>query len=154
MVVWEEEVSMFSNNRSQMRQVFIDAWRKQKQGLPLEPLQQLIAAIVHEHPEYQAMLENPERSLEQDFHPEGGESNPFLHMAMHITLREQLSTGRPEGILDLYQRLNSRVGDSHAVEHQLMECLGKILWEAQSAQQPPDEQAYLECIRQLVGRWE
>jgi hypothetical protein len=142
---------MFGNDRTQMRRMFTDSWTKMQQGMPLEPLEQLVAEIVRQHPEYHAMLEKPDSALQRDFLPEGGETNPFLHMAMHISIKEQLATERPAGIGDLYRQLVSRKGDPHEVEHLLMECLGEMLWEAQRNGIMPDEMAYLECVRRLAG---
>jgi len=56
------------------------------------------------------------------------------------------------GIRQLYQKAVKKAGDSHAAEHQLMECLGRMLWEAQRGNRAPDEQAYLQCIKHLVGK--
>ncbi len=142
---------MFGNDRTQMRRMFTDSWTKMQQGMPLEPLEQLVAEIVRQHPEYHAMLEKPDSALQRDFLPEGGETNPFLHMAMHISIKEQLATERPAGIGDLYRQLVSRKGDPHEVEHLLMECLGEMLWEAQRNGTLPDEITYLECVRRLAG---
>ena len=141
---------MFGGQRDQMRQVFFDAWRKQQAGESLQPLEKMVAGVVSQHPEYHALLNNPESAKEREFTPEGGQTNPFLHMGMHIGLLEQISTDRPQGIAELYRRLCRRLGDAHEAEHQLMECLGRMLWEAQSANRMPDEQAYLDCIRRLV----
>ena len=142
---------LFGAERNQMRQLFIDAWRKQQQAQPMEPLERLIADIALDHPEYHALLADPEQALDKDFPPEAGQSNPFLHMAMHISLREQVGTDRPAGIGRLHQRLAQRLGDLHEAEHQLMECLARMLWEAQVEQRLPDEQAYLECVKRLVS---
>lgn len=141
---------MFATERNRMRQMFIDAWHKQQAALPMEPLEHLLADIVLAHPEYHALFEAPEQVLLKEFLPESGESNPFLHLAMHVSLQEQISTDRPAGIRQLHQRLTQRLGDVHRAEHQLMDCLAKMLWEAQSKQSMPDEQAYLECVRRLV----
>ena len=142
---------LFGAERNQMRQLFIDAWRKQQQAQPMEPLERLIADIALDHPEYHALLADPEQALDKEFPPEAGQSNPFLHMAMHISLREQVGTDRPAGIGRLHQRLAQRLGDLHEAEHQLMECLARMLWEAQVEQRLPDEQAYLECVKRLVS---
>ncbi|RLJ20739.1 DUF1841 domain-containing protein [bacterium endosymbiont of Escarpia laminata] len=141
---------MFGSDRNQIRQVFVDVWQKRIQGKPLEPLEQMIAAVVAEHPEYHKLLGDREAALSREFLPEDGESNPFLHMGMHISLQEQLSTDRPIGIAGLCQRLTQRIGDAHEAEHQLMECLAHMLWEAQVNKRMPDEQAYLECVKRLV----
>ncbi len=141
---------MFGGDRSQMRQVFVESWRKQQEGVSMEPLERMIVSVVLGHPEYQTLLSDSEQALHKEFSPEAGESNPFLHMAMHISLQEQISTDRPPGITSLYQRIMQRLGDVHEAEHQLMECLAHMLWEAQANHQMPDEQAYLECVKQLV----
>ena len=141
---------MFGNDRNQMRQIFVEAWRKQRDGVSMEPLEQMVVGIILEHPEYQALLTDPEQALAKEFPPEAGESNPFLHMAMHISLQEQITTDRPAGSTGLYQRLTQRLGDVHEAEHQLMECLAGMLGEAQANQQMPDQQAYLECVKRLV----
>lgn len=135
-----------------MRQIFFEAWRKQCAGEPKEPLEEMISQVAQQHPEYHSLLSNREQSLEREFQPEEGQSNPFLHMAMHLTLIEQITTDRPTGITKLYHTLCKHKGEVHEVEHQLMECLGRILWEAQAANRMPDELEYLECIKRLIGK--
>lgn len=139
---------MFGFNRDRLRGFFFEAWRKRQSQLPLEPLEKLVSDIVAQHPEYQALVESA--NAQAEFNPESGQSNPFLHMAMHISLAEQLSTDRPAGIRTLHQRITQKQGDAHQAEHQMMECLGLSLWEAQRANRMPDEQAYLECLKRLA----
>ncbi len=141
---------MYGGQRDQMRQVFFEAWRKQQAGEAMQPLEAMVAGVVRQHPEYHDLLQDTQAGLTREFLPEGGETNPFLHMAMHIGLLEQVSTDRPAGIGGLYRRLCQRLGDIHEAEHRLMECLGRMLWEAQSANRLPDEAAYLDCVRRLV----
>lgn len=143
---------MFGNDRSAMRRYFTETWRKSLAGEPLIPLQQVITSVISQHPEYHALLEAEEQALGRDFMPDNGESNPFLHMGMHITLQEQISTDRPAGIRQLYQQAMAKWSDSHQAEHQMMECLGKMLWEAQRDNRMPDEQAYLGCLGTLLKR--
>ena len=139
--------AMFTNDRSQLRKMFFSSWNKSRAGDVMEPLEQLVAQIVQQHPEYHALLEDEEAHLDKDYTPEMGETNPFLHMSMHIAIAEQLSIDRPAGIKDLYQQLLGKYSDSHTVEHHIMECLGQMMWEAQTNQSIPDEQQYLECLR-------
>lgn len=138
---------MFGNDRTALRQVFVEAWRKYQSRLPLEPLEALVADVVAAHPEYHALLTNAE--LDQEYTPERGETNPFLHMALHVSLREQLTSDRPPGIAAVIRQLARQKGDLHQAEHLLLECLGRVLWEAQRNNRLPDEAAYLECAR----RW-
>ncbi len=137
---------MFGSDRTQIRRMFIGAWKKHRERAPMEPLEKMIAAVIEQHPEYHRHLESPETLLDKEFTPEGGQTNPFLHMGMHISLQEQISTDQPAGIGALYRRLTIKTGDPHESEHRMMECLGQILWEAQRANRLPDERAYLECL--------
>ena len=142
---------LFSNDRNALRRSFHEAWKKRLAGAPLEPLEAQIARVVEHHPEYHAMVED-EDALEQDFHPEGGQTNPFLHMAMHMALTDQQATDRPPGIADALSAARVRYPDLHDLEHAAMECLGRALWEAQRAARAPDDRAYLKCIRALARR--
>jgi hypothetical protein len=140
---------LFGQDREQIRLFYCEAWRKFSQGLPMEPLEDLVAMVISEHPEYHRLLEIPEQALERDYLPEMGESNPFLHMGMHIAIREQLSIDRPPGIVQAYQAALARLGDAHELEHRVMECLAEMIWQAQRNGTAPDEEAYLECVKQL-----
>ncbi len=141
---------MFTQDRRQMRQFFVDVWSKASRKEALEPMEQLLANIVEMHPEYHPLLADGERSLEQDFTPEMGQSNPFLHMAMHIAIHEQVSTDRPAGIREIYQKIGLKQRDPHEVEHAMMECLGAMMWQAQRSGALPDEQLYLSNLEKLI----
>ena len=140
---------MFGQDRQRLRRYYLQAWEKQQSGGTMEPLEKLIASVIGQHPEYHTMLRSDD-ALDKDFTPDKGQSNPFLHMGMHISLAEQISTDRPAGIRDTYQKIKNRVGDAHAAEHHMMECLGLALWEAQQQNRPPDETAYLDCLKKLT----
>ena len=129
--------------------MYAEAWRKRVAGEPLSPLEAQIADVIAEHPEYHDDLGESRR--EEDFSPGQGRTNPFLHMGLHLALREQVATDRPAGIAALYRRLVKARGDAHATEHAMTEILAEALWEAQRAGQPPDEQRYLEKLRRLGG---
>lgn len=137
---------MFSADRSAYRRAFVAAWGKASTRQPLEPMEAQIVQVARMHPEYHPLLEGGEQALERDFQPEQGESNPFLHMALHIAILEQLSIDRPEGVRALYQRLVRAKGDAHAAEHVIMECLAEMLWTLQREQGIFDETAYFTCI--------
>ncbi len=142
---------MFGTDRNSLRKMFFDCWRKQQNGEAMDAMQQRIANIVTQHPEYHALLQNPD-NLDRDYLPEHGETNPFLHMSMHIALHEQISTDRPVGIRQHYQRLCEQTGSAHEAEHAMMECLGEALWRAQRDNQMPDEYDYLYCIQRLCDK--
>jgi len=140
---------MFIQDREEGRRFFIQVWRKYNDGVMLEPLEQLLLGVLLEHPEYQDILSDADTALGAEYTPESGMSNPFLHMAMHIAIREQVATDRPAGIAALYRDLLRKYGDGHNLEHAMMECLGEALWAAQRYNQPPDETGYLDCLKRL-----
>ena len=127
--------------------MYVDAWQKSKNDDVMSPLEAQIAAVIEVHPEYQSMLEQV--ALDSDFEPEGGQTNPFLHMGLHLAIREQVSINRPAGITAVHKKLSKVSGDVHNAEHRMIDCLAESLWEAQNANQPPDEQKYLERLNRL-----
>ncbi len=139
---------MISAQRENLRRYYLNCWQKQQAGQLLEGLEKQVAAVILEHPEYHPLLAHTSQALQQDYAPEEGHTNPFLHMGLHLGLREQVSTNRPVGIRDLYENLAERYGQ-HETEHLMMECLVANLWQAQQQQQPPDENAYLDCLVKL-----
>lgn len=142
---------MFGNDRESMRRFFAETWQRAEAGDTLEPMERMVAGVIAEHPEYQPLLApGNEGVLDRDYSPEEGRTNPFLHMGMHIALREQSATDRPPGIRALIEQLASHTGDLHAAEHQLMEPLGEVMWQAQRNGTQPDEARYLEAVRRLV----
>lgn len=143
---------MFGNDRDSLRRYYCTVWDKVQTGQPLEPLERVIAGVIREHPEYQPALANAETALRREYTPDMGETNPFLHMGMHIAIQEQLASDRPAGILDVYRQLCRRMNDRHAAEHQVMECLGEMLWEAQRNGGEPNERLYLERLRRLARK--
>jgi hypothetical protein len=143
---------LFGQDRDQLRRVYCEAWQRHRQSLPLEPLQAQIVAVVERHPEYHALLENPEQALGREYPPEMGATNPFLHMGLHLAIQEQISTDRPGGIRDLYRRLNEVCDDSHSADHRMMECLAEMIWQSQRDGTAPNEQRYLECIAKVSRR--
>ncbi|PZN34472.1 MAG: DUF1841 domain-containing protein [Proteobacteria bacterium] len=135
-------------SRDQLRRAYVEAWRKRREGRPLEPLEAQIADVIEQHPEYHAMLED-EAALERDFLPEHGQSNPFLHMGLHLAVRDQVATDRPPGIRAVFTALAQRLGSGLEAEHRMIECLAEAMWNAQRTGLPPDERAYLERVRRL-----
>ena len=142
---------IFSQDRTQLRKQYLLVWQKANNGETLEPLETLIADVIRDHPEYHPLLSNEEAAISSEFYPEHGTTNPFLHMGLHIALREQVATDRPPGIADITRKLLLRYRDSHEMEHQMMEPLGTVLWRAQRDSCEPDEQEYLESLRVLAS---
>jgi hypothetical protein len=137
-------------SREQLRKTYADAWAKHLARSPLTPLEAMISDVIGAHPEYQAIVSNPEAALA--FEPGTPEiaENPFLHMGLHLAVRDQVSVDRPPGVRELHRALQARHGDVHRAEHTLMEALGETLWQAQRAGRPPDEGFYLALARRRL----
>jgi len=136
-------------SREQIRRLYLDAWRKFSARTPLEPLEAQIAAVIAEHPEYLPVIESGEAAVTSDFTPEAGAPNPFLHMGLHLAIREQVATDRPAGIRAIHAALASRHGGAHEAEHVMLDALAESLWQAQRDGVMPDERAYLDKLRRL-----
>ena len=136
---------MFSPSRDEARRFFFDAWGKYRRGETLQGLEQTALAVLLLHPEYHVLLEDPERNMTRDFTPDSGVLNPFLHLALHLAIEEQLSIDQPRGIRARYEVLAQKTGE-HEAKHAVLECLGETIWQAQRTGTAPDEMAYLECI--------
>lgn len=143
---------LFSQNRDQLRQFYCDVWRRHRAGEALEPLEVQVRDVILMHPEYQPLLERPDAALGRDYLPELGETNPFLHMGLHLALHEQVATDRPAGVRALAQRLRLARADGHALEHRMMDCLAEAIWRGQRDNTAPDEWEYLRCLERLLQR--
>jgi hypothetical protein len=136
-----------SHTREQLRRTYAEAWAKHLAHSPLTPLEAMITDVIGAHPEYQAIVSDRDAAIAYAPGTSGGEENPFLHMGLHLAVRDQLSIDRPPGVRELHRRLQARYVDVHRAEHALMEALGETLWQAQRAGRPPDEDSYLALVR-------
>ena len=131
-----------THTRDELRRSYSEAWRKHLTGASLTPLEAMIVEVIGLHPEYQPLIQDAGAALMFEPAAQAGQ-NPFLHMGLHIAVREQVSIDRPPGVRHLHSRLRLRFGDVHGAEHVLMDALAETLWEAQRAGRPPDEAQYL-----------
>jgi hypothetical protein len=137
---------MFSPTRDEARNFLADAWRKYRAQAPLTPLEQIAVGIIAQHPEYHAVLESSERHLARDYTPEAGETNPFLHLSLHLAVAEQLAIDQPPGIRAHFERLCASLADEHAALHCIVDCLAETVWQAQRNGTGPDANVYLACL--------
>lgn len=142
---------MFNPSRNQVRQFFCTAWRKHRERLPLVGAEVTAADLAARHPEYHPLLDDAEDALAQEWTPEGGQMNPFLHLSLHLAIHEQLSIDQPHGIRAAFEALRAKM-EPHAAEHVLLECLGETIWRAQREGQPMDAMAYVEQIRRAASK--
>jgi Domain of unknown function (DUF1841) len=145
-------MTLFSHSREQLRRSYAEAWAKRVARAPLTPLEALIADVIASHPEYQPLVADPQKAAEFSAAAAAPAENPFLHMGLHLAVREQVSIDRPPGVRELQRQFLAAQGDPHQAEHTMMEALGETLWQAQRAGRAPDETQYLDSVRERLAR--
>jgi hypothetical protein len=135
-----------------VRRFFCDAFRKQREGLPMTPLELLAADWISQHTEYHDDLGDVDQAVAASYAVEEGRTNPFLHLSMHLSITEQVSIDQPRGIKQAFSLLAAKRGSMHEAQHEVMECLGQMMWESQRSGQPPDGEKYIDCVRRRATR--
>ena len=143
---------MFQPSQHDVRRFFCETRRKQRDALPLIPMETLAADWIEQHPEYHAEFDDLESALERVYEVEDGRANPFLHLSMHLSISEQVAIDQPTGIKQAFGLLAAKLGSAHEAQHQVMECLGEMIWASQRSGLPPDGERYLECVRRRATR--
>ncbi|NRR33229.1 DUF1841 family protein [Oxalobacteraceae bacterium] len=138
---------MFNPSSDDVRRFFCDTWRKHHAKEILSPMEAIALDWILQHPEYEEALADADAAIARDYSVEGGQANPFLHLSMHLSISEQVQVDQPRGIRDACAGLTRRLDSAHAAHHQIMECLGQMIWTSQKNNQPPDADAYVECVR-------
>lgn len=147
-------MSLYNPSRDQARQFLFDAWAKFKQHSMLSDLEKIAVEVMQMHPEYHSILSAPERYMQQQYFPEMGETNPFLHLSLHLSVIEQVSINQPIGIAQVYATLQKKYEDKHMAQHDLLECLAETIWQAQRNNAPLDSTHYLGLLNQRIGKVE
>lgn len=147
-----DNARMFAPSQTDVRRFFCDAYRKQREGMPMTPLELLAADWISQHPEYHGELGDVDAALAAVFDVEAGRTNPFLHLSMHLSITEQVSIDQPRGIKQAFELLAARRGSMHDAQHEVMECLGEMMWASQRSGLPPDGEKYIDCVRRRATR--
>ena len=140
-------MALFNPSRDEVRDFFFDAWAKFTAQTTLTPLEKIAVEVMNMHGEYHAVLNQPEKYRSQAYYPEMGETNPFLHMSLHLSILEQVQINQPIGIARYYQALLNKHQDAMLAQHDLMDCLAETIWQAQRSNSQPDAVAYLNCMQ-------
>lgn len=138
---------MFNPSQEDVRRFFCGVAAKSRAGQPMDALETLAGQWVAEHPEYEPDLADEQAALAASYDAGDGRANPFLHLAMHLSISEQCSIDQPRGIRQAVELLAARRDSLHEAHHEAMECLGQMLWESQRSGRAPDGQAYVECVQ-------
>jgi hypothetical protein len=143
---------MFSPSQEQVRRFFCEAWAKHQGGLPVTPLEALATDWIEQHPEYHVDLADTDAAIAATYSVEGGRSNPFLHLSMHLSITEQVSIDQPRGIKAAVERLAQRRSSLHEAHHDVMEALGEMVWASQRSGLPFDGEAYIASVLARASR--
>ena len=138
---------MFNPSQEEVRRFFCAAHAKARAGQPLDALETLASQWVGEHPEYAGDVADAEAAVARVYDGSNGQTNPFLHLSMHLSISEQCSIDQPRGIRQAVELLAVRRNSLHDAHHEAMECLGQMLWESQRTGRPPDGDAYVACVQ-------
>lgn len=142
-------MSLFNPTRDQVRQFFFDTWAKFQQQQALTDLEKIALEVTQMHPEYHTILSNPAQFAAQEYFPEMGETNPFLHMSLHLSVIEQIGINQPIGITNIYESLKIKLGDAHTAQHKIVECLAETIWQAQRNNMPLNSEYYLNLLAKI-----
>ncbi len=138
---------MFTPSQHDVRRFFCETFRKWRANEILTPMEAIARDWIMQHQEYADALSDAEEALAADYSVERGQANPFLHLSMHLSIAEQISIDQPSGIRAAFLGLTQRLGSEHEAHHQIMECLGEMIWNSQRSGLPPDGAAYVECVK-------
>ena len=143
---------MFTPSQQDVRRFFCSVYAKTQSNQPLEALEIIASQWLAEHPEYHADFADEDAALEKMYDIEGGKTNPFLHLSMHLSISEQCSIDQPRGIRQAVELLTAKRDSLHDAHHEAMDCLGQMVWESQRAGRPPDGAAYIDCVQRQATR--
>ena len=138
---------MFSPSQADVRRFFCSVYAKSKAGQALEAIETIASLWLDEHPEYHAEMADVDAALLAMQQAEDGTTNPFLHLSMHLSISEQCSIDQPRGIRQAVELLTHRRDSLHLAHHEVMECLGRMIWESQRAGRAPDGAAYIASVQ-------
>lgn len=145
-------MSLFNPSRDEVRDFFFNTWSKFKQNHALSQLEKLTVSVIQMHPEYHHILDTPEKYKQQAYFPEQAETNPFLHMSLHLSVCEQISINQPIGIAEIYRQLKLKYQEEHSAQHDILDCLGETIWLAQQNKTGLDSVHYLQLLYQKIGQ--
>ncbi len=138
---------MFNPSQADVRRFFCSVYAKAQAEQALDAMETIASLWMNEHPEFHTELADLDAALASMDRPEDGKSNAFLHLSMHLSITEQCSIDQPRGIRQAVELLTHRRDSLHDAHHEVMDCLGQMMWESQRAGRPPDGPTYIACVQ-------
>ena len=144
---------MFNPSQADVRRFLCAVHAKTLSGAPMEAIETLASLWIAEHPEYHAELANADAAVARNYDETPEQTNPFLHLSMHLSISEQCSIDQPRGIRQAVELLSKRLdGGLHDAHHAAMECLGQMLADSQRSGLPPDGATYVAAVQRRATR--
>jgi len=138
---------MFNPSQADVRRFFCSVYAKAQAEQALDAMETIASLWMNEHPEFHNELADLDAALASMDRLEDGKSNAFLHLSMHLSITEQCSIDQPRGIRQAVELLTHRRDSLHEAHHEVMDCLGQMMWQSQRAGRPPDGPTYIACVQ-------
>ncbi len=142
---------MFNPSQQDVRRFFCETFRKFHAKEILTPLEAIASDWINQHSEYDEVLSDLDTALHANYSIDQGNSNPFLHLSMHLSIAEQIAVDQPRGVRQAFDVLSTKLNSQHEAHHEMMECLGTMIWNSQRNGLPPDGEAYIEALRKRAS---
>lgn len=139
-------VIMLDHDIYKLRQTFYTAYTKMLGNQQLSPIEMQIAYVIKQYPEYHAFLSN-KKGIEREFPDQ--DTNPFLIMALHLSVIEQISTNRPTGIAHIFKEA-TKDKPAAVVEKIMAKVLQCMMMDSLTKRAEPDEAEYLKQLRHAL----
>lgn len=133
--------------RSLTRELLAHTWAKLERGETLARDEEVLGAVLRDHAEYARFWPDPGAAVAARFGTQ--DTNPFLHVHLHLVVEGQLAAHDPPEVAELFTR-RTAIGDSrHEICHQVMNALAAAIWDMMQARGPFDVAAYRRRLRKL-----
>ena len=104
--------------RSLNMKEFHNIWEDSKAGKALEGEEKVIAHLMKQHPEFHQEFEMADvyADIDLQYDPDK-EVNPFLHIAIHAIVENQLAANDPPGVAEFFKRRKYKKETRHETSH-------------------------------------
>jgi hypothetical protein len=110
------------------------------------------AEVMLEHEEeYFNQFEMADLTYNYQYDPDT-EENPFLHIALHVVVENQLEAGQPTEVYQFYDSMRKRKCSHHDAIHLIAALLAPLIVIALQRNGAPDEELYRSLLRKYKGK--
>jgi hypothetical protein len=136
-----------STMRRMSRASYADIWRRGIAKEPLEGEDALFFEIMQQHPEYSHCWEHAAELGDREVLIHG--VNPFLHIAIHSVVENQIAQRNPPETDQALFRLTRSGLDRHDALHHILQVLTPLMWDVMQKKVPFDNETYRRRLRAI-----